>query len=124
MARARNWAAAVIDQRTDAGPETAHAAELLVSEAVTNAILHTATGAPGGSFTVVLRTSPGAVRVEVHDAGGAATAPRPLSPLPDSEHGRGVALMAALAQEWGVLSGHRLRGVYFVLHTRPAGAGR
>ncbi|WP_017594243.1 ATP-binding protein [Nocardiopsis potens] len=123
MARARNWAATIVGRRTDGGPETARTAELLVSEAVTNAILHTASGEPGGSFTVVLTTAPGAVRIEVHDAGGAATAPRPLSPLPDSEHGRGVALMAALAQEWGVLSGGRLRGVYFVLHTRPAGAG-
>ncbi|MFW5420198.1 ATP-binding protein [Nocardiopsis sp. CNT-189] len=117
VAEARRWAAAVLVHRVHAAPGLVDTAELLVSEAVTNAIVHTATGRPGGSFTVVIRAYPAGVRIEVHDAGGSTTAPRPLHAADDAEHGRGLALTAALAQEWGILSGRRVRGVFFTLHT-------
>ncbi|MFW5416330.1 ATP-binding protein [Nocardiopsis sp. CNT-189] len=116
VAEARRWAAATLAHRVRADPAVVETAELLISEAVTNAITHTATGQPGGSFTVVIRPYPAGVRIEVHDAGGAATAPRPLYAADADEHGRGLALMAILAQEWGILSGRRVRGVYFILH--------
>nr|WP_229379094.1 ATP-binding protein [Streptomyces sp. VRA16 Mangrove soil] len=38
------------------------------------------------------------VRVEVHDSGGGTAAPRE----PQGEHGRGLRLVAALADKWGV----------------------
>ncbi|MDA2814145.1 ATP-binding protein [Nocardiopsis sp. RSe5-2] len=114
-AQARDWAAATLTHRLGLAPDTAETAKLLVSETVTNAVLHTASGRPGGSVTVELHPGPASVRIEVHDAGGAATAPRPVPAAPDAVHGRGLALVAALASEWGPLVHGRVRGVYFTL---------
>jgi anti-sigma regulatory factor (Ser/Thr protein kinase) len=74
--------------------------ELLVSELVTNAITHTRSGLPGGTFSVSVEPEDGGVLVTVTDA-GATTAPAIASPASGTEHGRGVALVAALAAEWG-----------------------
>ncbi|MGW7317833.1 ATP-binding protein [Streptomyces sp. NPDC054865] len=68
---------------------------LLVSEAVTNACLHA-----GGPRELVLRHSPGRLRVEVSDDN-----PEPPSPRPaDSRSrpgGHGLVLLARLAKGWG-----------------------
>ena len=69
-------------------------AVLIVSEMVTNAIIH---GAP--PIELRLRRGAGDVLVEVDD--GASSVPRRLRPTPDDEHGRGVLLMAMLAERWG-----------------------
>lgn len=117
-AQARDWAAATLTARLGLASETAETAKLLVSETVTNAVLHTLSGRPGGSVTVEIHPGPASVRIEVHDAGGAATAPRPVLAAPDAVHGRGLALVAALATEWGPLVHGRVRGVYFTLPTQ------
>lgn len=117
-AQARDWAAATLTARLGLAPETAETAKLLVSETVTNAVLHTLSGRPGGSVTVEIHPGPASVRIEVHDAGGAATAPRPVLAAPDAVHGRGLALVAALTTEWGPLVHGRVRGVYFTLPTQ------
>src|SRR6202021_2157579 len=49
------------------------AATLLTSELVTNAIQHTASGAPGGTVTIVVVNVPDGVLVEVIDDGSADT---------------------------------------------------
>jgi anti-sigma regulatory factor (Ser/Thr protein kinase) len=67
---------------------------LLVSELVTNALVH---GRP--SVRLRLRNGPARVIVEVHD--GATFLPRKLRPTPDDEHGRGLQLVALLADRWG-----------------------
>ncbi|GGS96126.1 ATP-binding protein [Streptomyces cinerochromogenes] len=72
---------------------------LCVSELATNALLH---GVPAGrGFLLRLELHrDGALRVEVHDSGpGEVRAPEAS---PDSEHGRGLLLVAALADKWGV----------------------
>lgn len=76
---------------------------LLVSEAATNAVLH----ATGADFDVVcLSPSPldGSVQIEVHDRSRAALRTRPALPAPElpelDEHGRGLALLTALAATW------------------------
>ena len=70
---------------------------LLASELATNAVVHSASGRPGGKFTVrvVLRVRE-YVWIEVQDQGGA-WAER----ADDGEHGRGLGIVAALAEEWG-----------------------
>lgn len=59
---ARRWAAALLAQ-AGADPETG---ELLASELVTNAVLHTRSGGPRGTVTVIVT---GAGALHVHDLG-------------------------------------------------------
>lgn len=73
-------------------------AVLLVSELVANAVVH---GSP--PITLQVRTAGGAdpVRVAVTDASPAH--PRILPPNRFRDHGRGVAILDALADRWGVI---------------------
>ena len=73
---------------------------LLVSEAATNAILHSASG-DGGIFAVQYLISDHLVRVEVHDGGGPSSPRRRIHDL-DSMTGRGLDLFDALSDRWGV----------------------
>ena len=74
--------------------------ELITAELVSNAILHTPSGQDGGEFTLTVRTEPGWARVEVTDSGvGEWNAPRDGSA--DDEYGRGLAIVAALADKFG-----------------------
>jgi anti-sigma regulatory factor (Ser/Thr protein kinase) len=77
-------------------PEPAHTAELLTSELVTNALIHTGHGA------VVTATLDGnALRVEVRDF--VPDLPDPYVPASDEgTHGRGLLLVQALADAWGI----------------------
>jgi anti-sigma regulatory factor (Ser/Thr protein kinase) len=68
---------------------------LLVSELVTNALLH---GRPPLELRVA--AIEGKVRVEVHDAAGDRPPARAFPP-PDAPHGRGIEIVAALANRWG-----------------------
>ncbi|HET9076865.1 MAG TPA: ATP-binding protein [Acidimicrobiales bacterium] len=76
-------------------PDLVETAELLVSEVVTNAILHAASPF---RLTVECRT-PRMVSVEVRDSSGAA--PVLTSPAQDATHGRGLLLIELLASRWG-----------------------
>lgn len=80
-------------------PESRDTAALLVTELVTNAVQH-AGGAPWLSVLV----GAGWLRCAVHDAGpaGPAGPAERSAALPDSEGGRGLLLVAALAFDWGV----------------------
>lgn len=72
---------------------------LCVSELATNALLH---GVPQGrGFALRLTRHPdGVLRVELHDSGGGEV--QVPDQCPESEHGRGLLLVAALADKWGV----------------------
>jgi anti-sigma regulatory factor (Ser/Thr protein kinase) len=71
---------------------------LCLSELAANAVLHSDSGRPGGTFTVRVESFPGAhIRIEVEDGGGPWLAP---APTPGS--GRGLDIIRALAAEWGV----------------------
>jgi anti-sigma regulatory factor (Ser/Thr protein kinase) len=75
---------------------------LLLSELVTNAVVHSDSGrTAGGRVTVRLALSPGAVRVEVTDDGSAAGVPAVRVPEPGDDGGRGLWLVDLLATEWG-----------------------
>ncbi|GGW74721.1 hypothetical protein GCM10010503_60480 [Streptomyces lucensis JCM 4490] len=99
VGRARDFArAALSDWRI-----TARADDVLlcVSELATNALLHGVP--PGRGFGLRLAHHPdGALRVEVHDSGGGEVRVQVPDRSPESEHGRGLLLVAALADEWGV----------------------
>ena len=87
---------------------------LLVSEAVTNAVLHSASGDSGGRFTVEYELSDRRLRVEVSDGGGA-NAPRRRVHHLESITGRGLELFEALSDRWGVDGGPSGRTVWFEL---------
>ncbi|WP_176728553.1 ATP-binding protein [Planobispora rosea] len=73
---------------------------LLVSEVVTNSVVHSGS-ADGGRVAMTLAVEAGTVTVEVCDAGSADSAPR-VRFAPDEEGGRGMFLVDLLAARWGV----------------------
>lgn len=76
------------------------AALVAVSELVANAVRH-AHASPGRQIaTGYRREGEDGVRIEVHDAGEGR--PRMQAVDADAEHGRGLALVAAVADRWGV----------------------
>lgn len=92
---------------------------LCVSELATNAILHSASGWPGGTFTVRVEIRPGSsVHLEVHDEGG------PWQSGQDADgrmHGLGI--VAGLAEGFSVRtgSGGRIVRAFFGWPDAPGG---
>jgi PAS domain S-box-containing protein len=73
---------------------------LLVSELVTNSVLH-GPGGPTARITVRVHAAPEVVRVEVFDPGPGPPAGTPVLPAPDTAGGRGLYLVNRLADRWG-----------------------
>ncbi len=74
--------------------------ELIAAELASNAIRHSPAGQDGGEFTVTVRTGQGWARIEVSDTGtGEWNAPQGADL--DAEYGRGLAIVAALADKLG-----------------------
>ncbi|MFI9804484.1 ATP-binding protein [Streptomyces sp. NPDC052301] len=95
-------------------PGRSEIAELLASELVTNALLHTDDEAV---LTAVVE--PGGLRVEVRDFTGR----RPELRAPDAEddtHGRGLVLVQSLADAWGVRPHGVGKSVWFELGAEAA----
>lgn len=96
------------------GWERGEDVSLCVSELATNALLHGAP--PGRGFLLRVRYDGDVLRVEVHDSGGG----EPCVPDQADEGGRGLFLVAALADKWGV--GQRDPGkVVWCEFVHPAG---
>ncbi|GLY72374.1 ATP-binding protein [Actinoallomurus iriomotensis] len=72
-----------------------------VSELATNAIVHTPSG-DGGQITIGLSAYGEVVRAEVTNDGATASRPR-LRRDAQSESGRGILIVDALAEAWGVI---------------------
>lgn len=76
--------------------------ELIASEFIANSIRHTLAGGKGGTFTVRISGGNGWTRIEVSDAGtGQWSLPAASQPDDDAEYGRGLAIVAALADKLG-----------------------
>lgn len=84
-------------------------AVLLVSELVTNAIRHEASG----TVMLAVSCSRDQLRVDVHDTSRAL--PAAVDAPGDAETGRGLMLVAALATEWGFYRTPAGKAVYFTL---------
>ncbi|MFE2044061.1 ATP-binding protein [Streptomyces sp. NPDC059477] len=100
--------------RTWERSEQSQIAELLTSELVTNALVHTDRDA-----VLTAEVSPHGVRVEVRDF--VAQRPRPRAPVPhEGTNGRGLALVESLADAWGVRSHGVGKSVWFELGAEAA----
>jgi anti-sigma regulatory factor (Ser/Thr protein kinase) len=75
--------------------------ELIAAELATNAIRHTPSGQPGGTFTITVRRSAGRVRLEVSDQGDGLWPTRPAMDGDVPEFGRGLSIVTTLADETG-----------------------
>jgi anti-sigma regulatory factor (Ser/Thr protein kinase) len=84
------------------GSVDSHAATLLTSELVTNAIRHTASGAPSGTVTIVIVDVPDGVLIEVIDDGSSGGSPVVRSDLM-AQNGHGLYLVQQMAAQWGFL---------------------
>ena len=74
---------------------------LLISELVTNSVLHSRSGQAGGRVAVVLCAGPAGILIQVSDDGGPSE-PRVSAMSADNpEHGYGLLLVDALADRWG-----------------------
>ncbi|MET8696263.1 ATP-binding protein [Streptomyces bauhiniae] len=92
---------------------------LIVSELVTNAVLHGKTP-PGRQVEVTLDHSAGRVRVEVRDTGEGIPRRRPSVPL--AVAGRGLEIVDALSEKWGVTEQVVGKTVWAELVVNPAEA--
>ena len=99
---ARQFLTSILDGR----PATDDAV-LCLSELVTNACLHSHSHEPGGKYTVRAQLNDGTLKVEVSDSGG----PWTWSDYPDERHGRGLLIVAQLAQAWGRTGGAHRAGL-------------
>lgn len=84
---------------------------LVASELATNAIVHTASGEPGGKFTLHLATHADRWEVRVDDAGGPKH-PEVTAAEVDDVGGRGLAVVSEVSKEWGVHGGEGARSVW------------
>jgi anti-sigma regulatory factor (Ser/Thr protein kinase) len=94
-------------------PCQAEAAALCASELITNAIVHSRSGQPGGTVTVTIEPGqlPGDLRISVRDDGASRyeleswLAPPAVDGPVVPEHGYGMAIVDAVAVDWGRSAG-------------------
>ena len=97
-----------------AGSPAAEDAVLCVDELFANAVLHSASGLPGGEVTVVVSIAGGTARIDVIDEG-----PLPPGACPSRGLGQGMVIVSRLADVFGTDGSDR----WFTVGTarRPAG---
>ncbi|WP_017609994.1 ATP-binding protein [Nocardiopsis xinjiangensis] len=100
---------------------------LLGSELANNAMRHSLSGQPGGSYTLRVHRNKEGLRLTCRDRGGLCTRNAPLVPAPegldqDTESGRGLAMVDAFATEWGDNGNAEYRSVWFFLAHDLAGS--
>ena len=94
---------------TALGPQRREDAVLMVSELVTNALVHGV-----GTISLRIDVEADALRVEVSDEGNVAVAP---SPTPGAHGGWGLRIVDELSDAWGVRNGSTR--VWFRLSAAP-----
>jgi anti-sigma regulatory factor (Ser/Thr protein kinase) len=91
---------------------------LLISELVTNAVLHAGTGGMGLELHLEIQGT--LLRMEVHDAD--LRGPEPRVPSALDESGFGLVIVDALADKWGVRETAAGKAVWAELDTQQHGA--
>jgi anti-sigma regulatory factor (Ser/Thr protein kinase) len=76
------------------------AAVLCTSELVTNSVLYTRSGRPGGVVEVTVDAAGREATITVTDAGACGRPAIAARPSDGAEHGHGLRIVAALASEW------------------------
>ena len=107
VSKARHFLTSILDGAA------ADDAALCLSELATNAIQHSNSARPGGTFIVRITLTPGRARVEVHDQGG------PWRPGHGScgQSGRGLLVVVQLTAAWGISgSGASARVIWFEIN--------
>src|SRR3954453_6191027 len=111
-ARARHALRDQFGPKLDA--ELLELADLLLSEVVTNCVLHGAASAPGSSIEVFASIFPHVLWVEVSD-GGPAFKHVPRLPSADVDSARGLYLVQQVASGWGITTRDAAASVWFEL---------
>ena len=106
---ARDFVRAALPDRV---PELVEAVELMTSELATNCVRHARS-----DFELTV-FSDHDVRVEVRDTGGGN--PEPRSPEPFELAGRGLRIVEAMSDAWGVIRGADGKVVWFTLSAASA----
>lgn len=83
-------------------PDVTERAEHIVAELVANALFHGRVRGRDFRLGLALDTAAGTLRIEVTDARGERLPGRRTDAGPDAESGRGLLLIGALADRWGV----------------------
>ncbi|MEU8202338.1 ATP-binding protein [Streptosporangium sp. NPDC049046] len=96
---ARRWALELLEGHASA--ERLETLELLISEVVTNAVLHSDSARPGGLVTVRVGVGDDLIHIEVIDDGSATSVPVIRTTDDDSLSGRGLSWVDRLACAWG-----------------------
>ena len=112
VAAARSFVLAALP---DVGQPLRERIELMVSELSTNAVKHAKS-----PFNVTVVTEPDQVRVEINDEGPRAPVQR--RPAPTDTSGRGLVIVQALSDEWGVDMHDGDKTVWFTLRVRAGSA--
>lgn len=102
-------------------------AELLTSEIITNAIRHSHSGNGGTVHIWIAHRCHGTLRIAVTDD-GPVNKPEPASLPPGDpgdpdgldDSGRGLAIVRAIATDWGHRADHHATTVWFEIHCQPA----
>jgi anti-sigma regulatory factor (Ser/Thr protein kinase) len=87
----------------DVTPEVSDAVALIATELASNSVQHAASG-----FAIRVEQLPDRIRIEVEDDG--AGQPVLGSPDPEATSGRGLQIVSALADGWGVIPRERAEG--------------
>jgi anti-sigma regulatory factor (Ser/Thr protein kinase) len=95
----------------------ADTALLLTSELVTNAVLHSRSGLPGGTVELVVAARAASMLFSVIDNGSDAALPK-AGHDPGGESGNGLLLVGSLADDWGYASRSERTAVWFMLTMR------
>jgi anti-sigma regulatory factor (Ser/Thr protein kinase) len=102
-----------------ATPERAFALRLLATEIVSNAVKHGEHGDPDQWIGLVVRMEDESVRIQVSDS-GPGFRPHVVRPDDDDPSGRGLLLLDALSDRWGVRRHDHRTEVWFELSSGRA----
>jgi anti-sigma regulatory factor (Ser/Thr protein kinase) len=110
-------ARAVVARVLGAGHPCLDVAVLLVSELVTNSVLHSGSAVAGGQVTVTVSAGGGGVRVTVAERAGSGVPVLTADAGAEAVGGRGMGLVDALADRWGYERGGGQAVTWFELRS-------